>query len=158
MVTNEKRSVRVGKLVNTEHVETLIRNYKQNRWVHNSNRIGKEDSLSVWFSVAELEQFFEKVKDCGGDGIRIHFGTYSADFKENPLYAGRQTVVLVATKEKETDQGPVNKSVYVNNESGSSILAYNFGTLCPPACSPGDIEKGLGIAIVDKGNDGMVVA
>ena len=33
MVTNEKRSVRVGKLVNTEHVETVIRNYKQNRWV-----------------------------------------------------------------------------------------------------------------------------
>ena len=69
MVTNEKRSVRVGKLVNTEHVETVIRNYKQNRWVHNSNRIGKEDSLSVWFSVAELEQFFEKVKDWGGHNV-----------------------------------------------------------------------------------------
>lgn len=158
MVTNEKRSVRVGKLVNTEHVETVIRNYKQNRWVHNSNRIGKEDSLSVWFSVAELEQFFEKVKDCGGDGIRIHFGTYSADFKENPLYAGRQTVVLVATKEKETDQGPVNKSVYVSKEEGSSILAYNFGTVCPPVCTSEDIGKGIGITIVDKGDDGMIIA
>ena len=62
MVTIEKKSIKVGKLVDTEHVETLIRNYKQERWAHNSKRIGKEDSLSVWFSVSELEEFFYQGK------------------------------------------------------------------------------------------------
>jgi hypothetical protein len=158
MVTIEKKSIKVGKLVDTEHVETLIRNYKQERWAHNSKRIGKEDSLSVWFSVSELEEFFTKVKDCGGNGIRIHFGSYGADFTDNPLYADRQTVVLVATKEKETEHGPVNKSVYFNKEGRSSILAYNFGTLCPPACTPDNGDKGIGITIVDKGVEGMIIA
>ena len=158
MVTNEKRSVKVGMLVNTEYVESVIRNYKQERWIHNSKRIGKEDSLSVWFSVSELEEFFAQVKVYGGDGIRIHFGAYGTNFKDNPSYAQRQTVVLVATKEKRTEHGPVNKSVYVNNESGSSILAYNFGTPCPPVCPSEDFGKGIGITIVDKGDDGMIIA
>lgn len=158
MVTIEKKTLKVGKLVDTAHVETVIRNYKQERWVHNSRRIGKEDSLSVWLSVGELEEFFAKVKDCGGDGIRFHFGVYSDDFKDNPLYAGRQTLVLVGTKQKTTKQGPVNKNIYVNAEKGHSILAYNFALPCPPHCSPVDIDKGLGITIVDNGEDGMIIS
>ncbi len=46
MITIEKKSLKVGKYVNTEHVDTVVRNYKQERWVYNSERIGKEDSLS----------------------------------------------------------------------------------------------------------------
>jgi hypothetical protein len=61
MLEVQKKSVKVGKLVNTEHVDTVIRTYKQERWMHNSKRLGKEDSLSVWYSIEELEEFFQQV-------------------------------------------------------------------------------------------------
>jgi hypothetical protein len=54
MLTIEKKTVKAGKLVDTAHVDTIIRNYKKERWVHNSKRLGKEDSLSVWYSIEEL--------------------------------------------------------------------------------------------------------
>ena len=156
MVTIEKKTIKVGKLVDTKYVDTLIRNYKQERWLSNSKHIGKEDSLSVWFSLAELEAFFTTVKEHGGDGIKMHFGVYDDDFNDNPLYAGRQTIVMIATKTKETEDGPINKNIYINNEKSSSILAYNFGLSCPPTCPP-DKGSDVGITILDKGSDGMVV-
>jgi len=156
MIKAQKKSVKVGKLVNTNHVNDVIRNYKQERWMHNSKRLGKEDSMSVWYSVEELEEFMEKIKEHGGDGVRLYFGAYDKQYKEKPLYAGRQTVVLVATKEKETASGTTNKDVYINTENGSTILAYYAGSLCPPLCQNDDFS--IGITIVDKGNDGMVIA
>ena len=153
----QKKSVKAGKLVNTEHVNTVIRNYKQERWIHNSKRLGKEDSLSVWYSLEELEGFLARAKDHGGDGIKLYFGAYDQEHAPQPLYAGRQTVVLVATKEKETENGTVNKDIYINTEKGTSILAYNAGHLCPPFCNTLD-DNGIGITIVDKGDEGMAVA
>jgi hypothetical protein len=156
MLVNQKKSVKVGKLVDTDHVNTVIRNYKKERWVQNSQRLGKEDSLSAWYSVEELEEFLAKVKDHGGDGIKIYFGAYDHDYTEQPLYAGRQTVVLVATKEKETAKGSVNKDLYISSENGNTILAYNMASLCPPFCNNGD--DGIpGITIIDKGNGEMIV-
>lgn len=156
MVKVQKKSLKVGKLVNTQHVDTVIRNYKQERWVHNTQRLGKEDSLSVWYSVEELEEYLAKAKEHGADGIKIYFGAYDKDYAPNPLYAGRQTVVLVATKQKETPAGIMNKDLYIKTEKGTSILAYNVGSLCPPFCAKD--EKGIGITIVDKGENGIVVA
>jgi hypothetical protein len=156
MLATKKKSLKIGKLVNTEHANTVIRNYKQERWAHNSTRLGKEDSMSVWYSVEELEQFFGMAKEHGADGIRMCFGVYDKDYADQPLYAGRQTIVLVATKEKYSDEGVVRKDVYINTENGPSILAYNAGGICPPICSSPD--NGFGITIVDKGDEGMVVA
>jgi hypothetical protein len=65
MLTIEKKSLKVGKYVDSRHVDNLVRNYKQEKWVHNSKRLGKEDSLSVWYSVEELEQFIDKIKQHG---------------------------------------------------------------------------------------------
>src|SRR5258705_6749449 len=137
MIKAQKKSVKVGKLVDTAHVNDVIRNYKQERWVHNSKRLGKEDSMSVWYSVEEIEEFMEKIKEHGGDGVRLYFGAYDKQYSEKPLYAGRQTVVLVATKEKETVTGIINKDLYINTENGFTILAYNAGGLCPPFCQTG---------------------
>lgn len=157
MLTIEKKSVKAGKLVNTKHVDTVIKNYKQERWVHNSRRLEKEDSLSVWYSVEELQEFMELIKTHGGDGVRLYFGAYDKDYREQPLYAGRQTVVLVATKQKETENGEANRDIYINTEKGNTILAYNAGKLCPPFCTViGD--DGIGITIIDKGDEGLVVA
>ncbi len=156
MLEVQKKSLKVGKLVNTEHVDTVVRNYKQERWVHNSKRLGKEDSLSVWYSVEELEEYIAKIKDHGADGIKIYFGAYDKDYTANPLYAGRQTVVLVATKQGQTESGMANKDIYIETDKGTSILAYNAGSLCPPLC----VKTGeqIGITIVDKGEDGIIIA
>ena len=157
MIKAQKKSVKAGKLVNTAHVNNVIRNYKQERWVHNSKRLGKEDSMSVWYSVDELEEFMEKIKEHGGDGVRLYFGAYDKQYTEKPLYAGRQTVVLVATKEKENESRVTNKDVYITTDKGSTILAYNAGHLCPPFCNTDD-DSSIGITILDKGNEGMVIA
>ncbi len=154
MQKTQLKSVKVGKLVNTKHVNTVISNYKKERWAHNSKHIGKEDSLSVWYSVEELEEFLTMVKEHGGDGIKMYFGAYGHDDAPKPLYADRQTIVLVATKTRETINGDVNKDLYVSNKEKTSILAYNVGKMCPPICNGDD---GLGVTIIDKGNEGMMV-
>lgn len=157
MLTIETNQVKVGKFVSTEHVESVRRNYKEQRWLQNSQRIGKADSLSVWFSLADIEQFLEKLKEHGGDGVRFYFGAYNAEYAEKPLYAGRQTIVMVATRQKQTLNGEMNKDIYINTEKGTNILAYNVGRLCPPVCQGGNDFEGIDISIVDKTNDGMIV-
>ena len=157
MLTTVKKSVKVGKFVSTEHVETVRRNYKKERWLQNSQRIGKADSLSVWFSLADVEGFLEQLKEHGGDGIRFYFGAYNKEYAEKPLYAGRQTIVMVATKQKQTLSGEENKDIYINTEDGTNILAYNVGRPCPPFCQNSDDFDDLGISIVDKTNNGLVI-
>jgi hypothetical protein len=162
MITTEKKSLSVGKYVNTKHVDTVIRTYKQERWVHNSDRIGKEDSLSAWYSVEELEQFLETAKQHGADGIKIYFAAYPTNFQEVPEYAGRQTLVLVGTKRKRTEKGTFDKDIYINSENGSQILAYNMSKICPPFCGgvkdDGSFDPdGIGITIVDRKDQGLTV-
>lgn len=156
MYKTQLKSLRAGKLVNTEHVNTVISNYKKERWVQNSKHIGKEDSLSVWYSVEELEEFLQLVKDHGGDGIKMYFGAYGKENAPKELYAERQTVVLVATKVKETANGEMNKDLYISGEKENTLLAYNMGRLCPPICQVGE-DNGLGITIIDKGNEGIII-
>jgi hypothetical protein len=163
MVEIQKKSLRVGKQVDTAHVNEIVRNYKQQRWVQNSQRLGKEDSLSVWYSLEELEEFLTKIKENGGDGVRLYFGVYSENFPDHPLLSGRQTVVFVGTKEKETLSGSTSKDIYINTEKGTSILAHNVGRPCPPFCGTSeDIPGGSGgrgvMTLLDKGNEGMSVA
>jgi len=99
-----KKSVKAGKRVNTKHVDSLIKNYKRQRWVQNSKNLGKEDSLSVWYSLDELMSFMQTAKESGSDGIRLYFGVYDKETTEDPSFEGRQTIVLVATKEKEIEK------------------------------------------------------
>ncbi len=155
MYKTQLKSLKAGKLVDTKHVNTVISNYKRERWVNNSKHIGKEDSLSVWYSVEELEEFLAMVKEYGGDGIKMYFGAYGKEDAPMALYAERQTVVLVATKMKETDNGQVNKDLYISGESDNTILAYNAGSLCPPFCQQNG--EGIGITILDKGDEGFVI-
>lgn len=157
MLTVISKTRKEGKFVSTAHTDTIIRTYKQERWVNNSKHIGKEDSLSVWYSAEELEQFLEKIKMHGADGVRFYFAAYPTDYAEQPQYAGRQTLVMVATQAKQTEKGIVDKDVYVNTGKESSILAYNHGKICPPFCKPSFDGEDLGITIVDKGEDGIAV-
>ena len=165
MLTVEKKSLRVGKYVSTEHVDTVIKTYKQERWVHNSERIGKEDSLSVWYSIEELEEFMAKSRENGGDGIRFYFAAYPENYTEKAGFAGRQTLVLVATKSKELETGVTNKDIYIHDGEGAKILAYNTGSICPPLCgkppkpkpASADDWGDIGVTIVDRGEKGLTV-
>lgn len=160
MLTATKKSVKAGKFVNTQHVDTLIKNYKQTRWAANSERIGKEDSLSVWYSIEEIEEFLAVAKANNADGVKMFFGAYSPDYTEAEGYAERQTLVMVATKQSSTGQGIANKNVYINTDKGTNVLAYNCGRLCPPNCMKPVEEIGfdeIGITIVDRGQNGMVI-
>lgn len=164
MLTIEKKSLRVGKYVSTEHVDTVIKTYKQERWVHNSDRIGKEDSLSVWYSIEELEEFMANARENGADGIKFYFAAYPETYTEKAGFAGRQTLVLVATKTKELETGVANKDVYIQDGNGAKILAYNAGSICPPLCNPRppkpadpDDWGNIGTSIVDRGDKGLVV-
>lgn len=156
MTTIEKKSVRVGKYVDTNHVDTLIRTYKQERWKQNSERIGQEDSLSLFYTIEELEEFLKKSKEAGANGISIHFGVYPENFNERAGYAGRQTTVFVATDRQETAAGVRHTSVYHETNKGKQLLAYNMGQW-PPGSGVGNGDDGFGITIVDKGAEGMVI-
>ncbi len=161
MQTVTKKSLKVGKYVNNTHVDNVIKNYKQERWVQNSERIGKEDSLSGWWSIEEMEDFIETAKIYGADGVKFYFGAYDKDYQEKPEYAGRQTLVMVGTKQKQTANGVNNKDIYVQTDKGSQVLGYNAMSLCPPFCGQGDTfdfgDLELGITLIDKGDNGMVV-
>jgi hypothetical protein len=159
MLTIQKKSLSVGQYVSTAHVDKVIRTYKKERWVHNSERIGKADSLSGWYSLEELEEFVDKVKSHGGDGVRLYFSAYPHNYTETPEYADRQTVVLVATKSKGNGQ---NKDLYITDGDQTNILAYNSMKLCPPFCGPtlpddGSEWGGLGVALIDQGKKGLSV-
>lgn len=154
-------------LATTSLVDTVIRNYKQERWVHNSERIGKEDSLSAWWSIEEMENFIEMAKSHGADGLKFYFGAFSDNHAKEPDYAERQTLVMVGTKETNTVKGVKNKDIYIQNGDGTNILANCNATLCPPRCSqpspspaptenPFDIET-LGLAVIDRGDKGILI-
>jgi hypothetical protein len=159
MSTIEKKSLSVGKYVNTEHVDTAIRNYKQERWVQNSERLGKADSMSVWYSAEELQGFIDTIREHGGDGVRMYFGAYG-EKAPKAGFEGRQTVVLVATRSKEVNEKVNHKDLYITQEGKSNILAYNMGQLCPPFCPPpaGGIggSVSLGVTLVES-KDGLSV-
>jgi hypothetical protein len=155
MTTIEKKCVHVGKYVDADHVDTLIRTYKQERWKQNSERIGQEDSLSLYYTIEELEEFLQKSKEAGANSISIHFGAYPDNFTERTGYAGKQTTVFVATDRQETENGIAHKSVYVETNKGKQILAYNMGQW-PPGSGVGS-DDGFGITIIDQGDKGMIV-
>jgi len=169
MSTITKTSVKKGQFVDSKHVDSLLSNYKKERWVHNTKRLGKEDSLSVTFGIKEMSEFMRVARENGADGIRIYFGVYPEGFEKVLEYSGRQTVVMVAVKEKVNADGRlVSKHLFYQTENGPEILAFNAGGICPPNCgpymdptTPGDggyeyivQDQGLGLTFLsnDKGD------
>jgi hypothetical protein len=161
MITLQKELVNVSKDAKTVEADTLIREYKQKRWVPNSERISKPDSLSAWYSIEELENFLAHAKSHGGDGIKFYYGAYPEDYSAKPEYAGRQTLVMIGTRSKLTKTGAIaNKDIYYSNNGKLDVVCGIPPGLCPPYCNPPS-EGGmgdLGITLVDKGEKGMEIA
>jgi len=156
MNTSEKKLVKtVGKYVTTEHVDNLIRNYKKERWMQNSERIGKEDTLSLWWTADELEEFIQTAKVHGADGIRVCFGVYG-EKGGRPGMEGKMTIALVATAGEMDEAGNMApKDIYIERDGSHTVLAYNLGfppnptnpvpptTITLGALMVADKEKGL---------------
>ncbi|GGB13460.1 hypothetical protein [Puia dinghuensis] len=153
MNTIAKKSVNAGKFLSNDQVSSLLTTYKQDRWVDNSEKIGKEDSLTASVSIEELETLIERIKLHGGDGVRFHFASYPEDYTPVPEFAGRQTVVLIGTRKN--NEG-ANKEIYMSEGKEARILAYGDMPLCPPFCGSGFFKKGA--VLIDRGDKGMVVA
>jgi hypothetical protein len=156
MNTIEKKSVSAGKYATQQQVDTLTSAYKQERWADNSERIGMADSLSVWFSVEDLENFLDTVKSNGGNGVRMHFGVFSEANAPQPILAGRQTVVLVGNRSSDGTH-ETSKQLFVHKNGKPEIVAY-FGTLpCPPLCAPPGLGGHGKATIIDRGAKGMSI-
>ena len=122
-----------GQLTNTSHLNNLVSNYKQHRWLSNSQKLGKPDSLSTWYGLDELQEFLELAKTHNADGIKMFYGVYDKDYHVKEM-AGRQTIILVATRKNEDTPGNFNKAILVNKDGKKEVLAFNFGEICPPYC------------------------
>jgi hypothetical protein len=158
MIKQEKKIVRISKNETTQQADMLIREYKQNRWAMNSDKIGKPDSLSAWYSISQLEDFIAEAKSNGGDGIKLYYGAYPAQYQEAPDYSGRQTLVMVATRTRKSESDLItNKDIYVRKNGRLEILSGLHPIVCPPSC--GSAAEGgmgdLGITIVDRGEKGL---
>jgi hypothetical protein len=161
MVALHEKNLKVSKAVKTEEADTLIREYKHTRWVPNSESINKPDSLSAWYSIEDMENFIALAKTNGADGIKFYFAAYPKDYASKPEYAGRQTLVKVATRSKLTDLGTIaNKDIYITRNGVTSTLGGTMPPrLCPPMCNSNS-EGGmgdLGITLVDRGDKGMEI-
>jgi hypothetical protein len=160
MITQQKKSVKTSPNAGLGQEDTFIREYKKNRWAHNSERIGKPDSLSAWYSIEEMENFIALAKSKGGDGIRFYYGAFPENYAAKPEYAGRQTLVKVATRSKITENGTIaQRDLYCSTNGKLKIVSGVIPKGCPPVCLPPS-EGGtgdLGITIIDKGEKGMVI-
>jgi hypothetical protein len=155
MNTIEKKSVKVGKYVSTEHVDNLIRNYKTERWIQNSERMGKEDSICIWWSAEEIAEFLQTAMMHGADGVKMYFGVYG-EGASRPEMNGKQTIALVATCNEEGPSGEtITRDLYIHRDGKESLLAYNMGGL-PANPIPGIIPPSVGmptlgqVVIADK--------
>jgi hypothetical protein len=159
MTTQVKNNVKTKKTGQTADAETFIREYKQKRWVQNSDRIGKPDALSAWYSIEELEHFISLTKSHGGSGVRVFYGAFPEDYTAQPEYAGRQTLVMVATRSRILEDGcTTDKNIYTHKNGRVEILSTQNPRICPPICPPPDGGMGdFGITIVDRGAKGMEI-
>ena len=80
-----------------------------------------------------MENFLNLAKSHGGDGVKFYYGAYPEDYSAKPEYAGRQTLVMVATKSKITEIGALaNKDIYYSQNGHTKILSGINPIQCPP--------------------------
>jgi len=137
--------------IETTFAAELIENYAQNHWTtindacpslqQNPAYPNVQDSRSVWFSLADLQNFISEFQQSGNQntlGVRIYFGEYSADLvakcKGNAQYTGLHTLVMVPTILGQDgfnhDFDPATGSS--DFTQSNTICALNHGTLAPP--------------------------
>src|ERR1043165_7658059 len=70
----------LGAMVNYDHLEMLRTNYRDTRWEFHSNRLGRNDSLSVSFALPIVKEFIQNANTIGANAVKIYFGVYPENF------------------------------------------------------------------------------
>ena|SRR6185437_9811765 len=156
MNTITEKSVNAGSYVGKNEKNALTSAYKQQRWAANTERLGRADSLSIWYTVEELENFLNEVKENGGNGVRIHFGVFPEGYRK-PELVGMQTVVMVANRSKDGSLENA-KELLINKNGKTDILAVDGPIPCPPYCGLGfGSPSSLGQSTIIMRDDSMEV-
>ena len=106
------------------------------------SRLGKEDTKSIWYTREHFATLLDEIDHAGGDGIRLHFGTYEDGHK----FQGQLCLVMNITR----SSGVIRKDVVLESESDFEDRSagsrsqdntetkvprdFNFGSPCPPRC------------------------
>jgi hypothetical protein len=113
-----------------------------------STEIEKPDTRSVWYSKDHIIKLLEEIDLVEGDGLRVFLGSYESTHAE---YADQTCLLMVVTREQETENGTIHANVVLEDEPGfgdRSALPrdipswidnnkkrdFNHGSPCPPVC------------------------
>ncbi|WP_257667566.1 hypothetical protein [Parapedobacter tibetensis] len=142
------------KLIPLELADMMIKAYDKQRRGPASKKISRElgkeveDSRSVWIGKEAILELLELNK---ADGIRLYFGIaddYPGHKLKRPEHKKRHTVVMVATKSKDSDNPTMENSVDCLRISKQPSLDKDNGgkigpILMPISSSEAEAEAGL---------------
>lgn len=122
--------------INKTEVSNRVKNFQENKLPLLSNAIGKSDTTSAWYSVAQFEEIVKEMHLQNASGLRVYFGAYD---ENDELYANQLTVIFVPTFLNEATGGHRDIVIEENPEGLEDRLGYpkNLDTiaLCPPMCA-----------------------
>lgn len=133
----------VGKAITDNRKEK----FKREKYESLCEKLGKQDTQSIWYSRQHISTLLEEIDHAGGDGIRLHFGAYEDDHD----YEGQLCLVMNITRsssgsrkdiilEEESDfkdRSSINRGNNGNNVN-QIRRDFNFGFPCPPRCNGDD--------------------
>lgn len=123
-------------LITSEFAKQLNQEYIKERANLKAKINGEEDANAVWYSLEELENYINYIKEEGESkgievtGIRFYFGVYPKNTEEKGK-AGKTTIFLTPTKKNDVD-GVMRMVVMEENADATEIEPMNYGTMGNP--------------------------
>lgn len=108
------------KCITVEEARTLQKNWKNTRGKEIERGQGYEDTREFWYSIAELEEYIEYVKEKSAEqgiknpGLRIYLGSYPSQGQKKSLTTIFISPTMDGKQEKTSDE---NDEEQVNNYS-----------------------------------------
>ncbi len=123
----------VGKKLTRER----ILRYAKNKHILLSEKLGKPDTKSVWYTKEHITQLLEEMNHAGADGLRIYLGEYG----ENDNYSGQSCLLMVMTKPDSQSGGHIDITIEdapdfsARSFDNNTPKDFNVGSPCPPICN-----------------------
>jgi hypothetical protein len=100
-----------GIFIYKEEVNKRVKHYQQSKLPLLTQAIGKPDTTSGWYSLAQFEELVREMYYLNADGLRMYFGAYPDN---DPLYANQLCLIFVPTRyDPETRR---NKDIIIDDE------------------------------------------
>ena len=127
--------------VGSKLTKERIARYKNNKHVLLSEKLGKPDTKSVWYTKEHITKLLEEMDHANANGLRIYFGEYGHEEK----YNGQLCLLMVMTKFEEktglsgdiTIEDAIDFTARSLDDSGT-VRDFNVGSPCPPICTNED--------------------